>query len=131
MEKVISLISFFALLSISVVNAQTAPDRKELTGLLTEFLKGASENNAEIHDRFWGEDLIYTSSSGRRFGKKEIMEGLANSAQDEESPSTEYSAEEIQIQQYGNMAIVAFKLVGKAKTEDGVETDYYLNSGIF
>lgn len=130
--KVIQLISFFALFWVSILNAQTAPDRQELTDLLNEFLKGASEKNAELHDRFWAEDLIYTSSSGTRFGKKEIMEGLAeNTSQDDEPPSTVYSAEDVQIRQYDDMAIIAFRLVGKTKTEAGVQTDYYLNSGTF
>jgi len=122
------------LLSSATVQAQSgsAPATQELTELLHEFMAGASVNDAEMHDRFWAEDLIYTSSSGERFGKATIMEGLQNNDSSEpEAPETVYSAEEIKIQQYGNVAVVAFKLVGKTKTATGTEKQEYLNSGTF
>jgi hypothetical protein len=43
---------------------QAAPDAAELTRLLDEFLAGASRNDAAVHDRFWGEPLVYTGSAG-------------------------------------------------------------------
>lgn len=111
--------------------AQQAPAENELTDLLNRFLEGASINDAAMHDRFWAEDLIYTSSSGERFGKKQIMDGLAGTSEQQSESTSTYSAEDIQIQQYGDMAIVAFRLVGKTKNEQGIKTDYYLNSGTF
>src|SRR5262245_4807134 len=50
-----------------------APDAEELTKLLRQFLEGASKNDLDAHNRFWADDLIYTSSSGRRLGKKDII----------------------------------------------------------
>src|SRR5215471_3592019 len=50
-----------------------APDSAVLIKLLRDFLAGASRNDTAIHDRFWADDLIYTSSSGRRLGKEEIL----------------------------------------------------------
>ena len=47
-------------------NASTAPAAKELTALLEEFLDGASRNDVAVHERFWADDLIHTSSSGLR-----------------------------------------------------------------
>lgn len=133
MKKIYHLIALFVLTCTLHGYAQQAPAEGELTDLLNRFLEGASINDADMHDRFWAEDLIYTSSSGERFGKKQIMDGLADaSEQQSESTSTStYSAEDIQIQQYGDMAVVAFRLVGKTETEEGVNTDYYLNSGTF
>ncbi len=55
------------------LSAQPAQAEEELTKLLHDFMEGASQNDAAMHDRFWAEDLIYTSSSGERFGKVEIM----------------------------------------------------------
>ncbi len=96
---------------------QAAPDAAELTKLLEEFLAGASRNDASIHDRFWAEDLIYTRSSGRRIGKAELMRDLRSApAPKPGEPITAYSAEDIRIQQYGNTAIVAFRLVGVTET---------------
>ena len=109
-------------------NAQDAPDAKELTALLNEFLAGASHNDAAVHDRFWANDLIYTRSAGKRVGKAEIM---ANVKPDPNEPETTYSAEDIRIQQYGTTAIVAFRLVGKTKKGDDAQVANFLNTGTF
>lgn len=126
------LISLF-LLSLSCA-AQTSDAETELTQLLHKFMEGASENSAEMHDRFWAEDLIYTSSSGERFGKAEIMTGFSeedDADSEPQSPTMTYTAEDIQIQVYDDMAVVAFRLVGRTETEQGMQTDHYLNSGTF
>jgi ketosteroid isomerase-like protein len=106
------------------------PPEVELTAKLHEFMAGASVNDAAIHDAFWSDDLIYTSSTGRRFGKKEIMDGFSLSR----TPSTTtYTAEEIRIQVYGDVAVVAFRMRGvdvSASASTPV-TSYYLNSGTF
>jgi hypothetical protein len=115
-----------------VLDGQTAPDDEYLTRLLNEFLDGASRNDADVHDRFWAEDLIYTGSGGRRIGKTEIMHDVRSApAAKPGDPVTTYSAEDIMIRQYGDIAIVAFRLVA-ATTSDGItEIAYYLNTGTF
>jgi ketosteroid isomerase-like protein len=114
------------------LRAQTAPDAAELTNLLKEFLAGASRNDAAIHDRFWAEDLIYTGSSGRRVGKADILRDLrAAPARKPGDPTTTYTAEDIRIQQYGDTAIVAFRLVGTTEKEGKTEVAQYLNTGTF
>lgn len=116
-------------LSLSLtLNAQNNSDEIELTQMLHTFLDGASKNDPIIHDNFWAEDLIYTSSSGKRFGKKEIMVGFKDKSEDSnENPATVFTAEDIMIQKYGEMAIVAFKM--KADSDSTIQ--YYLNSGTF
>ena len=106
-----------------------APDAEELTQMLRTFLAGASVNDIEAHDRFWAEDLIYTSSAGLRFGKGAIVDRNAPPEEPLEEPSTVYSAEDIQIQQYGDTAIVAFRLVGKQA--EPPEIMQFLNTGTF
>lgn len=106
----------------------SAPPEAELTAKLHEFMAGASVNDAAIHNRFWADDLIYTSSSGRRFGKKEIMGGFTTPP----APSTtNYTAENIQIQVYGDVAIVAFRMRGVDRSASEPITTFYLNSGTF
>jgi hypothetical protein len=113
------------------LQAQTAPDGAELTKLLKDFLAGASRNDAAIHDRFWADDLIYTSSSGRRMGKADIMSDQRSATEPKQgSPATVYSAEDIRIQQYGDTAILAFRLVGTTE-KAGTEINNYLNTGTF
>lgn len=135
MNKALLCLVFLLSTTIPLMAQSTnIQDEKVLTQLLHDFMKGASENDAAMHDRFWAEDLIYTSSSGERFGKAEIMAGFTedeNAESETDNPSATYSAEDIQIQLYDDMAVVAFRLVGKIETEEGIQTNYYLNSGTF
>ena len=117
-------------------NAQTAsataPDAGELIKLLNEFLAGASRNDAAIHDRFWAEDVIYTGSAGRRRGKADIMHDVRSApAPKPGDPTTVFTAEDIRIQQYGDTAIVAFRLVGTTVKASKTEVMNFLNSGTF
>jgi ketosteroid isomerase-like protein len=100
--------------------------------LLKDFLAGASRNDLAAHERFWADDLIYTGSAGRRLGKAEILHDVrAESAPKPGDENTVYTAEDIRIQQYGNTAIVAFRLVGTTTKGDKTEIANYLNSGTF
>src|SRR4030095_7868585 len=113
--------------------SQTAPDAAELTKLLNEFLAGAGRNDAAAHDRFWAEDLIYTRAAGWRTNKPELMKGVRSAPPRKEGdPVTVYTAEDIRIQQYGNAAVVAFKLVSITTKADGTKTvGNNLNTGTF
>jgi ketosteroid isomerase-like protein len=111
---------------------QTAPDAAELTRLLNEFLAGASRNDASIHERFWADDLIYTRSAGRRVSKADILRDLRNApAPKPGAPVTIYTAEDIRIQQYGDTAIVAFRLIATTDSAGTKSVANLLNSGTF
>ena len=128
-------LSFFAMLFLSFasgLHAQTAPDAPELTKLLNDFLAGAGRNDAAMHERFWADDLIYTSSAGSRIGKTDIMKEVrAEGPPKPGDESTVYTAEEIRIQQYGDTAIVAFRLVGTTDKAGKKTVNNYLNTGTF
>ena len=131
MKRIVSSVIFLLLTSCCVF-AQTAPDAAELTKLLNDFLAGASRNDAAVHDRFWADDLIYTRSAGRRVNKAEVMRDLRSApAPKPTDPKTVYTAEDIQIQQYGNTAVVAFRLVATTETGDRKQVANLLNSGTF
>src|SRR5262245_28847356 len=131
MNRALSLLIMALMLTLNL-QAQTAPDADELTRLLKEFLAGASRNDAATHDRFWAEDLIYTGSSGRRIGKADIMRDMRSApATKPGDPKTIYGAEDIRIQQYGDTAIVAFRLVGTTEKDGKVVVTKYLNTGAF
>ena len=74
--KRILLISLSLLLIATALPAQTPPDAAELTKLLQDFLAGASKNDIAMHDRFWADELVYTSALGRRKSKPDIMREL-------------------------------------------------------
>ena len=99
----------------------------QLTTLLHQFMVGASNNDKETHQNFWAEDLIYTSSAGKRFGKAQIMKSFDDTQTETAGPKSIYTAEDIQINIYDDMAVVAFKMKGQT----GDKVQYYYNSGTF
>jgi ketosteroid isomerase-like protein len=103
----------------------------EITQLLEEFLAAADQQAA--HEQFWADDLVYTSSTGQRFGKADILLGFADDTEGAEesdaAPAMTYFGEEVDVRLYGNTAIVAFKLVGQPA--DGSDAQYYYNTGTF
>ena len=116
----------------SAASAQAARDTAALTSLLQEFLDGASRNDAAVHDRFWADDLIYTRSAGVRTNKVELMKGVRSApAPKPDDPKTVYSAEDIQIHQYDDAAVVAFRLVANTTKGTTKEVLNYLNTGTF
>ena len=120
------------LLSPVAAFAQTAPDAAELTKLLNDFLAGASRNDPAVHERFWADDVIYTRSAGRRVNKAEILHDVRNEpARKPTDPKTTYTAEDIRIQQYGDTAVVAFRLVATTETSETTHVAKLLNSGTF
>ena len=109
-----------------------ARDSVEITRLLKEFLDGAGQPGAAVHQRFWADDLIYTGSSGRRVGKADILRDLGSApAPRPTDPEIRYSAEEIRIQQYGTTALLAFRLVATTRHRGRTEVARYLNTGTF
>ena len=107
--------------------AAFAGEKEALRDLLDYFLAHADERAA--HERFWGEDLVYTSSSGARFGKAEILAGMQDeSAAEPADDSPMYSADAVDIRLYDDIAVVAFRLVAN-ETDGGVLN--YFNTGTF
>ena len=132
-KHVIGLIlSSFVPLFFAGAQSSVTPDAAELTQLLKDFLAGASRNDVSMHERFWADDVIYTSSLGKRRGKSEILADVRKEPpSDAKQEQTNFTAEEIRIQQYGSTAIVAFRLVGTTTKGDKTEVSRYLNTGTF
>lgn len=128
--RTIILSSIFLIIPM-LVFSQTGNDEQLLINLLDKFMEGASYNDPEVHDRFWAEDLIYTSSNGSRTTKADIMGGMSEAADRSEEPSTRYHAEEVQVKLYGRMAVVAFKLVAVSTEPDDNDRMEYYNTGTF
>lgn len=132
MRKIV-LCAGFLFAFVVAQHAQKAPDAAELTTMLNDFLAGAGKNDAAVHDRFWADDLIYTRSAGVRINKEELMKGVRSApAPKPDDPVTVYTAEDIKIQQYGNAAVVAFRLVIITTEAGGTKTvGNNLNTGTF
>ncbi|HZI20843.1 MAG TPA: nuclear transport factor 2 family protein [Pyrinomonadaceae bacterium] len=130
MRRILSSVFLLLFSSASVCAQAQAPDAAALKGLLNEFLAGAGRNDAAIHERFWAEDLIYTGSSGRRVGKADIMRDVRSAPEPKPGdPRTVYTAEDVRVQQYGDTAVVAFRLVGTTMRGGAAEVSKFLNTG--
>jgi ketosteroid isomerase-like protein len=103
-----------------------AGDADEILGLLDDFLANAGARSA--HERFWADDLVYTSSRGTRTTKDAILASFGDAPADEEQAPV-YSADEVELKWLGDTAVVAFRLVARPPG-DG-PTDYYYNTGTF
>lgn len=106
--------------------------RAEITALLTSFLSPGKNPTRAAHERFWADDLVYTSSAGKVTHKAEILasfdEAPKAATAEEEETAPVYSAEDVLVRPYGEMAALTFRLVARAA--DG-SVQYYRNSGTF
>ncbi|PWN07964.1 nuclear transport factor 2 family protein [Rhodohalobacter mucosus] len=118
--------------ALVIAQSNDNEDEKELLStLLYDFLEGASYDDPATHNRFWAEDLIYTGSNGTRNGKAVIMNGLSGTPDRSVEPETEYDADQVQINVYDDMAVVAFRLIARFNTPGEEGTRYYYNTGTF
>jgi uncharacterized protein (TIGR02246 family) len=124
------------LLAVAVLaaGAQAQSPEQELRALLDEFLAGAA-TDAAVHQRFWAEDLVYTSAAGQVRSKPDIMKAMrAAPAPQPGDPKVSYSAEDVSVRFHGdgnNIAVVNFRLVGRTEKNGAVETARYRNTGMF
>ncbi|NEP62531.1 MAG: nuclear transport factor 2 family protein [Symploca sp. SIO2G7] len=122
-------------LTAQAPKAHNAQSTEAVEAALINFLSGASNSDARVHDHFWAEDLMYTSSSGERFGKARIMAGL-NTLDTSETSAAEpvalaYFAEDIVIRFENELALLTFTLVAESPDESGTKTiQRYYNSGV-
>lgn len=105
-------------------------DRAALADLLDTFLAGASTGDPAVHERFWADDLVYTSSAGSRTTKAAILESVRGAADEQpDTPAVVYTAEDVDIRVYADMAVVAFRLVATPSDDSAVLN--YFNTGTF
>jgi hypothetical protein len=98
-----------------------------ITKSLNEFLTFTGE--AAQHDRWWADDLVYTTSGGLVKTKADIMKGFADAAKSgapKSPPRANYSSEDVLVRVYGETAALTFRLV--AHNADGT-TATFRNSG--
>lgn len=117
----------------SVTWAQSSSEGPDeiLVALLDEFLAGASSNDIAAHQRFWSDDLVYTSSTGARYGKADILGSMQDaSAAENDEPAMVYGREALLVRVYDDVAVITFRLVGTRQSEPPSTTRYY-NTGTF
>jgi len=106
--------------------------RTEIAAMLTTFLTPTVNNSAAGHERFWADDLVYTTSTGKVKSKADIMKSFAEKPKAEPGKQSEagpvFTAEDILVRPYGDMAALTFRLV--EHDPDG-KISYFRNSGTF
>ncbi len=129
-----ALLAVCATVATYAVEPATADERtrSEITALLTSFLSPEQNPTRAAHERFWADDLVYTSSAGKVTNKAEILKSFDEPAKEDAAKANEpepvYSADDILVRPYGEMAALTFRLVARAA--DG-SVQYYRNSGTF
>lgn len=117
-----------AMLSIPARAAEPVTDvtTQTIAALLDEFL--ARVDDPAMHERFWADDLVYTSGQGVVRTKAEIVRSVAAAVHDPAAARTSYGAEDVRVRPYGEFAALTFRLV--IRNPDGT-TWYSRNSGAF
>ena len=114
------------LLLLTALPAAAADAKKEIPPLLDEFLSKAGD--PAMHERFWADDLVYVGNSGNKLSKQQILGSVREDAkQPAEQGKETYSADDVLVRQYGDTAVLNFRLVRHAKPL----TEYFRNSGVF
>lgn len=114
--------------------AEADPERtrSEIAAMLNTFLTPAVNNSSAGHERFWADDLVYTSSTGKVMSKADILKSLAENPKAESAKQAEpgpvFTAEDVLVRPYGGMAALTFRLV--EHDPDG-KVSYFRNSGTF
>ena len=132
------LTSFFSTFWVAAYANETDEEKAVIKQLLNDFLANTIDDDLKNHQRFWADDLIYTSSSGTRFDKAHIIEGIEadlntkaneNSKENTKTLPPLYWAEQTDIRVYGTTAIVAFKLMHKENANAAKVKQTYFNTG--
>lgn len=115
--------------AVQAEDNETHPLQQPIQERLDWFMHGASVGDGEVHAQFWHPDLTYTSSSGSRFGKPQLMQGMWGSAPLQDSDVTSwYRADDLELTVLGEAVVVNFTLV--AEPVDNSEASYFYNSGV-
>ena len=131
MRQAISAVAVALALAVAAPTiAADASTSAELKKLLHEFLEAAGRSDKAVFDRFFADDLIYTRSAGVTITKADIMKSL-NEPPKPDDPKSTYSADDITVRDYGNMAVVNFRLIQHVEDRGKKATNYYRNTGTF
>ena len=134
-----------AFIAYEAVKAQMKPSQQlralraenadeQLKSMLRDFLTGAGKNDAAAYDRFWADDLVYTGASGKVKTKAEIMQSVREEAAkppDPNAPKATYDAEDVTVHDFGDFAVVNFRLVAHTDDHGKQDTGFYRNTGTF
>ena len=131
-SRVLMALSLVLISLNAAARAQSTPAEKDVVKLLQEFLNKVDD--PAMHDRFWADDLIYTSGKGIKRSKADIMRSMRESKP--EAPRNEaketYGAEDITTHAFPGMVVLNFRLVQHVQQPGQPEQVHtFRNTGVF
>jgi ketosteroid isomerase-like protein len=114
--------------------AQATNTQQQVEKLIKDFLVGAGSNDPAAHDRFWSDDLVYTSAAGVLKTKADIMKSVREAASkppDPKESKATYTAEDVMVHDYGDFAVANFRLAANLEEAGKRETLLFRNTGTF
>ena len=109
--------------------SNSVPARQELVALVQDFLKNVPTNERSTFDRFFADDVIYTRGTGQVISKKDILSDTGNTTAPRANAT--YSGKDFTLHQYGEVAVVNFRLLMRATENDKPVTRAFRNTGTF
>jgi len=97
--------------------------------LVQDFLKNVPTNERSTFDRFFADDVIYTRGTGQVISKKDILSDTGNTTAPRANAT--YSGKDFTLHQYGEVAVVNFRLLMRATENDKPVTRAFRNTGTF
>ena len=137
--KKFSIVFSLVLLILAAAGAQAPAESataREVTGMLRQFLIDAARNDRAGFEKFFADDVIYTRAVGVVISKADILKSLDTDKPPANSKTT-YSAEDVTVHEYGDTAVVAFRLLAVTAHNEGnpgmakTESESYRNTGTF
>ena len=118
-----------ALSGTATAQASITPSARQISSLLNEFLGAAGRGDRAVFDRFFADDVLYTRSAGMTVDKAEIMKNIdrRNGA----SGQNTFSADDVTVHDYGDTAIVNFRLNARTEKDGKTELAHYRNTATF
>ena len=108
---------------------ESAADTQALIATVQDFLKKVPANQRSTYNRFFADDVIYTRNSGQVVTKKDILADTGNPTVPRANAT--FIGEDFTVHQYGNLAVVNFRLVMHATDKDTPVTHSFRNTGTF
>ena len=125
-------VTFYSALATNSVPTQqtnSAAAQDELVAVVQDFLKNVPDNKRSTFDRFFADDVIYTRGTGQVVTKKDILADTGNPTVPRANAT--FTGEDFTVHQYGDMAVVNFRLVLHATDNDKPVTRSFRNTGTF
>jgi ketosteroid isomerase-like protein len=97
--------------------------------MLRDFLAAVAHGDKKVFEKFFADDVIYTSSTGVMMDKSEVMRTIGAHA--ENGSKATYRAEDITVHPYESTVVVNFRMVMDDENDGQCQTAYFRNTGTF